>query len=117
MIAQLKALTCRPFGHKIAFMTEAEHEKKIQDIKNETEDIKRQIMQLEFLHKKDIVGADRGFEGWSKAMEAKKDSSQKQIDHRIKLVGLTYDELDQIDATLNETGVVLLRPRKRVRVQ
>jgi hypothetical protein len=44
------------------------------------------------------------------------DLNQKQIDHLIKLVGLTYEELDQIDATLTETGVVLSRPRKRARV-
>ena len=117
MIAQLKALTCQHFGLKIAFMTETEHEKKIQEIRNETEEIKRQIMQFEFQHKKDIAEAERRFEVWSKAMEAKQDNSQKQIDHLIKLVGLTYDELDEIDATLTETGVVLSRPRKRAIVQ
>lgn len=110
MIAQLKALTCQHFGHKIACMTEAEHEKKIQEIRNETEEIKRQIMQLEFQHKKDVVEVDHRF-------EKNHSRTQHQIDHLIKLMGLTYDELDQIDATLTETGVVLSRPRKRARVQ
>ena len=49
-------------------------------------------------------------------MQKQIDFNQKQIDHLIKLVGLTYDELDRIDATLTETGIVLSRPRKRARV-
>ena len=117
MIAQLKALTCQHFGHKIACMTEAGHEKKIHEIRNETEEIKRQIMQLEFQHKNDVVEVEHRFEMNHTRVQRQIDSNQKQIDRLIKLVGLTYDELDQIDATLTETGVVLSRPRKRARVQ
>ena len=98
-------------------MTQTEHEKRLRKIEAETEEIKRQIMQFEFQHKKDIVEAECRFEGWSKAMDAKQDSSQKQIDHLIKRVGLTYDELDEIDATHTETGVVLTRARRRARIK
>jgi len=112
MIAQLKALTCQQFGHKIASMTEAEHEKKLQKIRNETEEIKRQIMQMEFQHKKDIVESDRRLTGeWlrSNLHRAKTTGRShfwaKRIDHLVKLVGFSYDELDQIDATLTETGM------------
>ena len=97
-------------------MTDAEHEINIQTIRNETEEIKRQIMQLEFQHKKDIVEADRRFDTRMAKLEAASNRNQGQIDHLIKLVGFTYNELDSIDATLTETGVVLSRPRKRARV-
>jgi len=91
-------------------MTQAEHEEKLRKIAAETEEIKRQMMQFEFQHKKDIAYAERRFEKWQVY-------SQKQMDHLIKLVGLSYDELDEIDATLTETGIVLTRPRKRARIK
>ena len=105
-------------------MTDAAHEEEIRAIRSETEKIRQQIMQLEFQHKKDIVESDRRFDQRMTRLEAAAANSQKriefnqkQIDHLIKLVGFTYDELDSIDATLTETGVVLSRPRKRARIQ
>lgn len=98
-------------------MTQAEHEERLRKIAAETEEIKRQIMQFEFQHKKDTADADRRFEAWNKAMTAKQDHTQRQIDHLVNLIGLTYDELDEIDTTLTETGVILTRPRKRARIK
>src|SRR5438105_4152179 len=98
-------------------MTQAEHEEKLRKLAAGTEEIKRQMMQFEFQHKKDIADAERRFNEWSKVMEANQSHSQKQLDHLIKLVGLSYDELDAIDATLTETGIVLTRPRKRARIK
>ena len=98
-------------------MTQTEHEARLREIRAETEEIRRQMMQFEFQHKKDIAEADRRFEAWQKAMTTKQDHSQRQIDHLVKLVGLTYDELDEIDATLTETGIVLTRPRKLARIK
>ena len=91
-------------------MTQTEHEERLRKIEAETEEIRRQMMQFEFQSKKDIAEADRRF-------RERQDHSQRQIDHLIKLVGLTYDELDEIDATLTETDIVLTRPRKRARVK
>ena len=91
-------------------MNQAEHEERLRKIAAETEEIKRQMLQFEFQHKKDIADAERRFEKWQVY-------SQKQMDHLIKLVGLSYDELDAIDATLTETGIVLTRPRKRARIK
>ena len=91
-------------------MTQAEHEARLGKIEAETEEIRRQMMQFEFQNKKDIAEADRRF-------DASHNRTQKQIDHLVKLIGLTYDELDEIDATLTETGIVLTRPRKRARVK
>jgi proline dehydrogenase len=105
-------------------MTQAEHEETIRKIRAETEEIKRQMMQFEFQHKKDIAEADRRFEAnydrTQKQIDhliARSDQTQKQIDHLVKLIGLTYDELDEIDATLTETGIILTRPRKRARIK
>jgi hypothetical protein len=91
-------------------MTHNEHEEQIQKIQAETEDIRRQMMQFEFQHKKDIADFERRSEQWH-------NHTREKIDHLIKLVGLTYDELDEIDATLTETGVILTRPRKRARIK
>ena len=87
-------------------MTDAEHEKSINKIRSETEAIRLQIMQLEFQHKKDIVEADKQF---------KKSNEQitRQIKHIAKLVGITYEELDNMDLKLQETGRYLGQPRKR----
>jgi hypothetical protein len=93
-------------------MTQAEHEKRLQKIEAETEEIKRQMMQFEFQHKKDIADTERRFEDRQQAMESKQDRSQKQIDHLVKLMGLSYEALDELDATVAEAGVILTRPRK-----
>ncbi len=87
-------------------MTDAEHVERLRNIEAETEEIRRQIMQFEFQHKKDVADAEKQF-------KARADRMQRQLDHLIKLVGITYDELDQIDSTLTATGVVLTRPRRR----
>ena len=89
-------------------MTSAEHEERLRKIEAETEEIKRQMMQFEFQNKKDIADAERRFDERQQAMDAK-------IDHLIKLAGLSYEALDEIDATLTEAGVVLTRPRKHAR--
>lgn len=98
-------------------MTQAEHEKRLrsieaetEEIKRQTEEIKRQMMRFEFQHEKNMAEADRRF-------QVRHELIDKKIDHLVKLVGLTYDELDEIDATLTETGVVLSRPRKRARIK
>lgn len=45
-------------------------------------------MQLEFQHKKDVIKMDKDF----KERDAR---IQRRLDHLIKLVGITYEELDQ----------------------
>ena len=86
-------------------MTEAEHQERLRKIDAETEKIRQQIMQLEFQHKKDVVETDRDF----KERDAR---IQRQFDHLIKVVGITYEELDNLDYKLQETGRYLIQPRK-----
>ena len=98
-------------------MIQTEHESRLRTIEPETEDPRRQIMQFEFQHKKEIAEADPRIAEYEGRFDAKHIRIQRQIDHLVKLTGLTYDELDEMDATLTESGIVLTRPRKRARVK
>ena len=105
-------------------MTQTEHEERLRKIEAETEEIRRQMMQFEFQSKKDIAEVDRRFEARQDRTQkqidqlvTRSDRTQRQIDHLVQLIGLTYDALDDIDATLTETGIVLTRPRKRARIK
>lgn len=99
------ALTCQNYWPKIGIMTDAEHEERLRKTRAETEEIRQQIMQLEFQDKKDVVEMDRDF----KERDAR---IQIQLDHLIKVVGITYEELDNLDFKLQETGRYLIQPRK-----
>ena len=87
-------------------MTDNGHKKRIDDIETETGEIKRQLMRLEFEHKKDIVEARR------KADETEA-RIQRGIDHLIRLMGISYEELDLLDEKLQKTGRYLTIPRER----
>ncbi len=100
-------------------MPETAHEKRLKKIEAETLEIKKQIMQLEFQHKKDIVAADKRIEASEKRFEETKrvheewDSMMtKKIQHIAQLVGITYEELDNLDLKVKEAGQVLSKPRK-----
>ena len=86
-------------------MTEAEHQQRLRSIEAETREIKQRIMQLEFQHKKDVIEGDKRF----KERDAQ---IQRQLDHLIKIVGITYEELDNLDYKIQETGRYLIQPRK-----
>lgn len=93
-------------------MPETVFDKKIKKIETETAELKRQIMQLEFQNKKDAVTARKRIEAAEKRTDDWENRWRKQIDHIIKLVGITYEELDNLDLKLQETGRHLVRPRK-----
>ncbi|MCY7375191.1 MAG: hypothetical protein LH472_04375 [Pyrinomonadaceae bacterium] len=82
------------------------HEARIEKIETESAELRRQILQFEFQHKKDFSGADQLF-------TAKNDQIQRHLDHLTKLVGITYEELDLLDGKLQETGYYLAQPRQR----
>ena len=86
-------------------MTQAEHEKRLRKIETQTEEIKRQIMRLEFQEKKDWVEAKRDFEARDKKI-------QQRIDYIAKLAGITYDELDNLDLKTQEAGRLLSGKRE-----
>jgi hypothetical protein len=87
-------------------MTEAQHNKRLQAIELDTEKLRRQIMQLEFQLKKDIVEANKQF-------KESNDQITKQIKYIAKLAGITYDELDKLDFKISEAGRQLSKPRER----
>ena len=83
------------------------HEEKIKQIEAETAEIKQQIMKLEFQHKKDIVESEKRFNERSEKIQAKLDEiaerqnrTQNHLDHITKLVGVSFEELDQMDERL-----------------
>jgi len=94
-------------------MTDNGHKKRIDEIKAETEEIRRQIMKLEFQHKKDIVEANREAAKADKRFNERQDNMQKHLDYITRLAGVTYEELDLLDEKLQKTGRYLTLPRER----
>jgi hypothetical protein len=86
-------------------MTPGEHEEHIRKIQAETEEIKRQILQLEFQNKKDIAAAQKRFDAWDEKIT-------KKLNHIAQLVGITYEELDNLDLKTQEAGKRLSRHRE-----
>ena len=93
-------------------MTDASHEKRIKKIDGEIVELRKQIMQIEFISKRETAAARRDHE----AAQKERDKSGKRIDKRIEhlslLMGITYDELNLVGEQVHESGRVLARPRK-----
>lgn len=80
-------------------------EERIEKIEVECSEIRRQILQLEFQHKKDDAETEKRF-------KERSDKIQLQLDYITKLAGITYEELDLLDGKLLETGYLLIEPRQ-----
>ncbi len=65
------------------------------------EDIKKQLLQLEFQHKKDIVEAEKRF-------NERTDRIQAQLDHITKLAGISFEKFAEIDARIENAANALL---------
>ena len=101
-------------------MTDANHEKRIKKIEAEMVELRKQIMQVEFISKRDSSAAKRTQEAAQREHEAARKEHEKvsaQIDRQIKhvstIMGITYDELNMLDEKIQESGRALARPRKR----
>jgi hypothetical protein len=88
-------------------MSNLNHEEKIKQIEAETAEIKRQMMKLEFQHKKDIVEAQKRFDEAEKRFDERSDKIQRQLDYITKLVGISFEELDQMDERLFSASIPL----------
>lgn len=93
-------------------MPETAHEKRLKKIEAETLEIKKQIMQLEFQNKKDIVASQKRLEEWSKERKEWDILMTKKIQHIAQLAGIAYEELDNLDLKVQEAGLRLSKPRK-----
>lgn len=96
-------------------MAQKDYEKEIQGIRTDTEKIKREIMKLEFQHKKDLANAQKEFQKARRDFEKRDEQIQMRIDYIAKLAGITYEELDLLELKLQETGRVLTRPREHAK--
>lgn len=85
---------------------ENNHQEKLNQIEAECREIKRQILQLEFQHKKETVE-------FKKEWELRDRQIQLHLQHLSKLAGITFEELDAMDDRLTSAAVPLSRSRKR----
>lgn len=85
---------------------ENNHQEKLNQIEAECGEIKRQILQLEFQHKKEMVE-------FKKEWELRDRQIQLHLQHLSKLAGITFEELDAIDDRITSAAVPLSRSRKR----
>jgi phage shock protein A len=87
-------------------MTDANHEKRIKKMEAEMVELRKQIMQIEFVSKRDTAVARKEHEKVSAHID-------KQIKHISTIMRITYDELNMFDEKIQESGRILARPRKR----
>ena len=85
---------------------ENKHQEKLNQIEAECNEIKRQILQLEFQHKKDMVD-------YKKESELRNRQIERHLRHLSKLAGITFEELDAMDDRLTSAAEPLSRSRKR----
>ncbi len=86
-------------------MTDANHEKRLKKVETEILELRKQILQLEFISRRDHAIAQREFDSNDKKI-------QKRIDYIAKLAGITMDELNLLDEKIKTSGRVLAEPRR-----
>ena len=93
-------------------MTDVNHEKRLKKVEAEMVELRKQIMQIEFVSKRDSAAAKRDHEAARKEHEKVSAQIDRQIKHLSKLMGITYDELNLLDEKVQESGRSIARPRK-----
>lgn len=77
-------------------------------------EIKQQILQLEFQHKKEMVEIRKLQETTEKRLDyisRLQDRTQKQLDHITKLTGIAFDEFEFYDQKMQDAGEILSRKK------
>lgn len=89
------------------------HEKRIQKIETECVELRKQILQLEFQHKKDI----REFEKHSQVQTEKYDRewerTKKHLRHLSQLAGIAFERLEELDERLESASISLSHKGKK----
>ena len=75
-------------------------------METETE-IRRQILQLEFQHKKDIAEINKVLD----RVTRRQDRNQKQLDHITKLTGIAFEDLESHKQKMQDAGEILSRQK------
>lgn len=75
---------------------------------NENEEIKREILQLEFQHKKEMAE----IRDVQSKTDLRLDRIARQLDHITQLTGFAFEELQFNDKKLKDAGEVLSREKQ-----
>ena len=108
-------------------MNDTAHEKRIRNIEAECLELKKQILQFEFQHKKDVAEFDRRSQIRAQEHERRSEERErrwKEIDknlqqlsahaaHLSKLTGIAFEELGEIDERLESASLSLSSKRKK----
>lgn len=86
---------------------------------NEIEQLRKEIIKLEFQHKKDIVEWEKRRKREMEESQAVTDQikrlqarTQAQLDHITKLTGIAFEYFEDIDETFDKVSKAAARKRK-----
>ena len=91
-------------------MENNQHQLYIDQLRTETEEIRRQMSQYEFQAKKEEVERKRELDKMRKESEARNEHIENHLRHLSQLAGITFEQLDALDYRLDSASVSL--PRK-----
>ncbi len=74
------------------------------------EDLKQELMKLEFQHKKDIAEADKRFNERFDKMQEVNQQMQAHLNHITKLAGISFEKFEDIESRI-ENASVALKPK------
>lgn len=94
-------------------MDNATHEKRIQKIEAECVEIKKQILQLEFQHKKDIREFEKQSQSQTEKYDREWERTKKHLRHLSQLAGITFEQLEELDERLESASVSLSRKTRK----
>ena len=83
------------------------HSMRIDRIEAETAEIRKQMLQYEFLAKKEEVERKKDLDEMRKASEVRNENIENHLKHLSALAGITFEQLDEIDNRLHAASVSL----------
>ncbi len=85
-------------------MNDQTHEQRLKSIEAECSELRRQILKLEFQHKKDVLHSKRESDASWRRFEAIREQTQKHLNHLSQLTGMSFETLYDIDDRLAEAA-------------
>lgn len=89
-----------------------QHQESISRIEAETAEIRRQMSQYEFLAKKEEVERKKELDQMRRESEIRNEKIEKHLRHLSSLVGITFEQLDELDNRLQSASVSLAKKIK-----
>ena len=78
------------------------------------EDLKQEIMKLEFQHKKDITEAERRFNERFDRIQAQIEQREAHLNHLTKLAGISFEKFADIESRI-EKAATALKPKAKLK--